>query len=101
MTFLAPWAVWFLAGIPVIVLLYLLKLKRRGLPGSTLMFWQQMIEESRRRAFFQKLRHLLSLLVYLLVFALILAALARPVLHPALRQGSSTLLILPLHSRLP
>ncbi|MDB6150943.1 MAG: hypothetical protein JWQ44_2391, partial [Chthoniobacter sp.] len=35
MSFLAPWAIWFAAGIPVIVLLYLLKLKRRAVPVST------------------------------------------------------------------
>ena len=100
MTFLAPWAVWFFAGIPVIVLLYLLKLKRRPLPVSTLMFWQRVLEESRRRAFFQKLRHLLSLLLHLLIFALILGALAKPVLDRAVREGSSTVLIVDLRARM-
>ncbi len=100
MTFLAPWAAWFLAGIPVIVLLYLMKLKRRALPVSTLMFWQRILEESRRRAFFQKLRHLFSLLLHLLIFALILGALARPVLDRAVREGSSTVLVVDLRARM-
>src|SRR5260370_15540861 len=100
MTFLAPWAAWFALGIPIIVLLYLLKLKRRPLPVSTLMFWQQVLEESRRRAFFQKLRHLLSLLLHLLIFALILAALARPVLDRAVREGSSTVIIVDVRARM-
>ncbi|MGB8170787.1 MAG: BatA and WFA domain-containing protein [Chthoniobacteraceae bacterium] len=100
MTFLAPWAVWFAAGIPIIVMLYLLKLKRRPLPVSTLMFWQRVLEESRRRAFFQKLRNLFSLLLHLLIFALILGALARPVLDRAVRDGSSTVLIVDLRARM-
>lgn len=100
MTFLAPWAAWFLAGIPVIVLLYLMRLKRRPLPVSTLMFWQRVLEESRRRAFFQKLRHLFSLLLHLLIFALILAALARPVFDRAVREGSSTVLIVDVRARM-
>ena len=100
MTFLAPWAAWFALGIPIIVMLYLLKLKRRPLPVSTLMFWQRVLEESRRRAFFQKLRNLLSLLLHLLIFALILAALARPVLDRAVREGSSTVLIVDVRARM-
>ena len=100
MTFLAPWAAWFALGIPIIVMLYLLKLKRRPLPVSTLMFWQRVLEESRRRAFFQKLRNLFSLLLHLLIFALILAALAKPVFDRAVRDGSSTVLILDTRARM-
>jgi hypothetical protein len=100
MSFLAPWAIWFAAGIPVIVLLYLLKLKRRAVPVSTLMFWQKVLQESRRRAFFQKLRQLLSLLLHLLIFALILAALAKPVFDRAVREGSSTVLVLDTRARM-
>lgn len=100
MTFLAPWAIWFAAGIPIIVMLYLLKLKRRPLPVSTLMFWQRILEESRRRAFFQKLRNVFSLLLHLLIFALILAALAKPVLDRAVRDGSSTVLIIDVRARM-
>lgn len=100
MTFLAPWAAWFLAGIPIIVLLYLLKLKRRPLNVSTLMFWERVLQENRRRAFFQKLRHLLSLLLHLLIFLLILAALTRPVFDRAVREGASTVLILDTRARM-
>ncbi len=100
MTFLAPWAVWFALGIPIIVMLYLLKLKRRPLAVSTLMFWQRVMEESRRRAFFQKLRNLFSLLLHLLIFALILAALAKPVFDRAVREGSSTVLIIDTRARM-
>ncbi|HEX8295878.1 MAG TPA: VWA domain-containing protein [Chthoniobacteraceae bacterium] len=100
MTFLAPWAVWFLAAVPLIVLLYLLKLKRRSMPVSTLMFWQRVLEESRHRALFQKLRQLLSLLLQLLIFALILGALAKPVFDRALREGASTVLIIDARARM-
>ena len=68
MTWLQPWAAWFFAGVPVILLLYFLRLKRRPVSVSTLMFWQRVMQESSRRAFFQRLRHLLSLLLHLLIF---------------------------------
>ena len=100
MTWLQPWAVWFLAGIPAIVLLYFLRLKKRPVSVSTLMFWQRVMQESGRRAFFQKLRHLLSLLLHLVIFLLLLAALARPVLDLSVRNGSGTVLILDLRARM-
>jgi hypothetical protein len=100
MSFLAPWAMWFAAGIPVIVLLYLLKLKRRPLNVSTLMFWERVLQENRRRALFQKLRNLLSLLLHLLIFLLILAALSRPTFDRSVREGASTVLILDTRARM-
>src|SRR4030095_762103 len=100
MTFLSPWAAWFLAGVPIIVLLYLLKLKRRPLTVSTLMFWQRVLQQSRRRALFQRLRNLLSLLLHLLIFLLILGALAKPVLDRLIRAGSSTVLIFDTRARM-
>jgi len=100
MTFLAPWAGWFLAGVPVIVVLYLLKLQRRPLTVSTLMFWQQLMRESRRRSLFQRLRHLLSLLLHLLIFLLLVAALARPTFEGFRPQASSTVLVIDGRARM-
>lgn len=100
MTWLQPWAAWFLAGIPVIVLLYFLRLKRRPLTVSTLMFWQRVLQESGRRAFFQKFRHLLSLLLHVLIFLLLLGALARPIFERGILEGSATVLILDTRARM-
>ncbi|MEO6787652.1 MAG: BatA and WFA domain-containing protein [Chthoniobacteraceae bacterium] len=100
MTWLQPWAAWFVAGVPVIVLLYFLRLKRRTLPVSTLMFWQRVQQESGRSAFFRKFRHLLSLLLHLLIFLLLLGALARPVFDRGIREGSATVLILDTRARM-
>lgn len=100
MTFLNVWAAGFLGIAPVIVLLYLLKLKRRPLPVSTLLFWQRILQESRRRSFFQKLRQLFSLLLHLLIFALILGALAHPTLDRQISEGASTVLIVDTRARM-
>ena len=99
MTFLQPFAVWFLAGVPVIVLLYFLRLKRRTSTVSTHLFWQRVLQESSQRAFFHRLRHLLSLLLHLLIFLLLIAALARPVLDRLVGEGTSTVLILDSRAR--
>ncbi len=100
MIFLHPWAAWFLAGAPLIVLLYFMRLKRRTLPVSTLMFWQRIVNQSGRRSFFQRLRHLLSLLLHLLIFALLIAALSRPLLERSIQNGASTVLILDARARM-
>jgi hypothetical protein len=100
MTFLQPWAVWFLAGMPVIVLLYFLRHKRRTLTVSTHLFWQRALKETSRRALFQRLRHVLSLLLHLLIFALLVGALARPSFERAVPSGTSTVLILDARARM-
>lgn len=100
MTLLNAWALGFAGIAPVIVLLYLLKLKRRPMPVSTLLFWQKLMQESRRRALFQRLRNLLSLLLHLLIFALILGALLRPTLDQQVREGASTVVILDTRARM-
>jgi hypothetical protein len=100
MTFLNAWAVGFAAVAPVIVLLYLLKLKRRPVSVSTLQFWQRILQESRRRAFFQRLRQLFSLLLHLLIFALILGALLRPTFDEQVREGASAVLIVDTRARM-
>ncbi|MEQ1861821.1 MAG: BatA and WFA domain-containing protein [Chthoniobacteraceae bacterium] len=100
MTWLQPWAAWFLAGLPLIVMLYMLKVRRRPVTVSTLIFWQRVVQEHRRRALFQRLRSLLSLLLHLLIFALIVAALARPTLDRFVRDGASAVVVLDVRARM-
>lgn len=100
MSFALSWAFAFLALVPVIILLYLVKLKRREQTVSTLFFWQRVLEEQRRRAFFRKLRQPLSLLLHLLIFLLLLLALAGPRWRSDMAAGSSTVLILDTRARM-
>jgi Ca-activated chloride channel family protein len=100
MNFLAPWASWFLAGLPLICLLYLLKVRRTRLPVSTLFLWQKQILDHRRRALFQRLRNPLSLLLQLLIFALLVCALGRPVLHTPAASGQATIVVLDSRPRM-
>ena len=61
-----------------IVVLYILRLRLRRQPVSTLLFWNQIFEEKRPRSIWQQLRHLLSLLMQLAFLALLVAALIDP-----------------------
>ena len=69
-----------LAGLAVpIVVFYILKIRLRRVPVSTLLFWQQIFEEKKRRSLWQRLRHLLSLLLQLAFLGLLVFALADPI----------------------
>ena len=69
-----------LAGLAVpIVVFYILKIRLRRVPVSTLLFWQQIFEEKKPRSLWQRLRHLLSLLLQLAFLALLVFALADPI----------------------
>jgi len=68
---------WGLLAIPIVVF-YLVKTRLRRVPVPTVMFWDQVFEEKRPRAIWQRLRHLVSLLVQLLFLALVVGALCDP-----------------------
>lgn len=79
-------ALWMAWTIPVLVALYLLKLRRQDRVIPSILLWQKMLRDTRANAPFQKLRRNLLLLLQLLVLLAVLAALARPYIQ--WRQGS-------------
>ena len=101
MTLLNPLALAFAALVPLIVVLYLLKLRRQPARVSTLLFWQRVAADHRQRALFQRLRQILSLLLQLLIFGLLLLALARPELAAfrGAEAGLSTVVVLDSRAR--
>ena len=78
MNFLAPTSLFLFALAIPIIALYILKLRRRREPVSTLMFWEQLFKERQTTSLFQRLKHLLSLLLQLLFLTLLVLAIARP-----------------------
>jgi hypothetical protein len=68
---------WATLAIPI-VLLYILKIRLRRQPVSTLLFWDQLFDEKKPRAWWQRLRHLLSLVLQLAFLLLVVAALTDP-----------------------
>ena len=78
MSFLSLAALWFAVSLPVVVLFYLLKRKRKVRLVSSVLLWQRFLNESRANAPFQKLKRSMLLLLQLLLLALAVLALARP-----------------------
>ena len=78
MNFANPLALLWLGLAAPIVIFYILKIRLRRVPVSTVMFWSQVFEEKRPRSIWQRLRHLVSLLVQLAFLLLVALALADP-----------------------
>ena len=93
MTFLQPLAFALLAAVPLVVLLYFLKLKRpeRRVPSTLL--WRKVLEDLRVNSPFQKLKRSLLLLLQLLILLAAILALARP-LFKARDAGDESLIVL-------
>lgn len=78
MSFATPIAaLWLLLAVPIIAL-YILKVRLRRVPVSTMLFWRKIYDEKPPRSLWQNLRHLLSLLLQLLFLGLIVGALVDP-----------------------
>ncbi len=79
MNFLSPLSlIWFLPLGGIIVVLYLLKLKRKEHLVSSVMLWQDAVADIQANAPFQKLKKSLLLLLQLVALVLLVAAVARP-----------------------
>ncbi len=91
--FLDPGAFALLGLLPVIVLFYILKLKRKEHVIASTFLWRKSIDDLRVNAPFQKLRQ--NLLLYLQLFFLALAvfAMARPFLKLRGFEGQSVILL--------
>lgn len=83
---------WALLAVPVVVF-YILKIRLRRVPVSTVMFWNQIFEEKKPRSIWQQLRHLVSLLVQLAILALVVLALADPFLPWEMLQARRIVLV--------
>jgi Ca-activated chloride channel homolog len=94
MSFIAPLALALGALAIPIILLYMLRLRRREVPVSSTMLWQQLLRDREANSPWQRLRRNLLLLLQLAILAALVIALARPYMEvPTLTSGRTVLLI--------
>jgi hypothetical protein len=84
---------WGLLAVPVVIF-YILKLRLRRVPVSTVIFWRQIFEEKKPRSIWQRLRHLISLLVQLALLFLLVGALAEPFFAWEANESKRVVLVL-------
>jgi len=73
-----PAAIGLAATVPLVVILYFLKLKRKEQVVSSTLLWQRVLEDMRVNAPFQRLKTNLLLLLQLLILLAVALALSRP-----------------------
>lgn len=94
MGFLLPLGFLFALSIPVLLLFYLLKVKRRPRRVSSTWLWRATVEDARASVPFQRLRHNLLMLLQILILALLATALARPILNMRISNAGSVLILI-------
>lgn len=93
MSFSNPAAlIWAALAVPIVIF-YILKIRMRQVPVSTVMFWQQVFDEKVPRSFWQQLRHLLSLLLQLLFLALLVFSLTDPFFNSDVREQRRVIVV--------
>src|SRR5438128_4418593 len=85
--------VWTMLLVPVVVF-YILKIRLRRVPVSTVIFWRQIFEEKKPRSLWQRLRHLVSLLLQLAFLLLLVGALAEPFLRSEILEARRVVLVI-------
>ncbi len=81
-------------AVPLLVLLYFLKLRRRQMVISSTFLWKRSIQDLQVNAPFQRLRRNLLLLLQLLALTAILLGLAGPVLRLEMGEGQRIVLLI-------
>jgi len=94
MSFLTPIAFILTLLIPIIIALYLLKLKRTDRKVSSLYLWSQMTRDIEANSPWQKLSHNLLLILQLLFLIALIISLARPFIWKEGVVGESIIIIL-------
>ncbi|MDY7010936.1 MAG: VWA domain-containing protein [Planctomycetota bacterium] len=82
------------AAVPLLVLLYFLKLKRRDEFVSSTLLWKRAVQDLQVNAPFQKLRRNILLLLQLLALSAVLFALAGPILSLTAGAGRRYVLLI-------
>ncbi len=80
--------------IPLLLFLYILKLRRKVQPISSNILWEQSIEDIKANTLFQRLRRSLLLPLQLLILVLIILALARPFTFGSISTARNVIVIL-------
>lgn len=94
MTLLAPWALWLLGIVPVVIALYLLKLRRTRETVPSLEFWRNLAGPTQVRSLFKRLKRLLSLLLWLVIVTCLLLAVGNPIFSLGRMKPRSIAIIL-------
>lgn len=87
------WPLFFLAAVPMIILLYLLKPKGTDYLISSNLLWKRLLKNEQSRTFFEKFVHNILMYLQILIIGLLVVALMSPFIQKDGRGGRKVLLI--------
>lgn len=94
MIFESLWPLAFLAAVPVIILLYLLKPKGVDYRISSNLLWKKLIKNEQSRTFFEKFVHNILMYLQILIIALLIIALMSPFIRVDNHSGGRKILLI-------
>src|SRR5512146_1689716 len=81
-------------AVPLLLVLYFLKLRRREVPVSSTLLWKRAVQDLQVNAPFQRLRRNLLLFLQMLILLALLLALARPVMNYSPGAGKLAVILI-------
>lgn len=87
------WPLFFLAAVPIIILLYLLKPKGVDYRISSNLLWKKLLKNEQSRTFFEKFVHNILMYLQILIIALLVIALMSPFIRVDNRGGGRKILL--------
>ncbi len=94
MIFESLWPLLFLAAVPVIIILYLLKPRGKDRLISSNLLWQKLLKNEQSRTFFEKFVHNILMYLQIVIVALLATALMAPFLMVRGQSGGRKILLL-------
>ncbi len=93
MIFESLWPLLFLAAVPIIIILYLLKPKGEDLRISSNLLWKMLLKNEQSKTFFEKFVHNILMYLQLLIIALLVIALMSPFIQKNGTTGGRSILL--------
>ncbi len=94
MIFESLWPLFFLAAVPVIIILYLLKPKGADYLISSNLLWQKLLKNEQSKTFFEKFVHNILMYLQILIIALLVMALMSPFIRTDGQGGGRKVLLI-------
>ena len=94
MSFTSLWPLAFLAAIPIIIILYILKPRGKDLEISSNILWQHLFKNRQSKTFFEKFLHEILMYLQIVIMCLLILSLMAPFVMMRSRTGASTVLII-------
>ena len=93
MIFESLWPLFFLAAVPIIIILYLLKPKGEDYLISSNLLWQKLLKNEQSKTFFEKFVHNILMYLQILITVLLIVALMSPFIKAEGQSGGRKILL--------